>query len=116
MRCRIMWAYDIGLKCLPIYFYIFPFSKQAFNESLEFCNRSQSHERQNIKLTFSKLTWPCNSLQTSNSFARSDTGVVIDSEPHLSCTCKTNFLFAPLAVVITLAVPLFYRFALQQNR
>ena len=31
-------------------------------------------------------------------FARSDTGVVIDSEPHLSRMCKTSFLFAPLAV------------------
>ena len=26
------------------------------------------------------------------------TGVVIDSELHLSCTCKTSLLFAPLAV------------------
>ena len=40
---------------------------------------------------------PC-TLQTSNSFARSDTGVVIDSEPHLSGTCKTSLLSAPLAV------------------
>ena len=30
--------------------------------------------------------------------ARSDTGVVIDSDPHLSRTSKTRFLFAPLAV------------------
>ena len=57
----------------------------------------------------------CNALQTSNSFARCDIGVVIGSEPHLSCTCKTSFLFASLAVRVTLAVPLF-RFALQQNR
>ena len=27
-----------------------------------------------------------------------DTGVVIDSKPHLSFMCKTSFLFAPLAV------------------
>ena len=33
----------------------------------------------------------------STSFAICDTGVVIDSEPHLSCMCKTSFLFAPLA-------------------
>ena len=33
-------------------------------------------------------------------FAISDTGVVIDSEPHVSHTCKTNFLFAPLAVSV----------------
>ena len=30
-----------------------------------------------------KLTCPCNTLRTSHSFARSDSGVVIDSEPHL---------------------------------
>ena len=35
-------------------------------------------------------------LQTSNSFARCDTGVVIDGEPHPSRTCKTSFLFAPV--------------------
>ena len=39
-------------------------------------------------------------LRTSNSFARSDTGVVIDSKPHLSCTCKTSLLFAPLDVPV----------------
>ena len=33
-----------------------------------------------------------------NSLARSDTGVVIDSEPHPSHTCKASLLFAPLAV------------------
>ena len=33
-----------------------------------------------------------------NSFARSDTGVVIDSEPHQSHTSKTSLLFAPWAV------------------
>ena len=32
------------------------------------------------------------------SFARSDTGVVIDREPHPSRTCKASLLFAPLAV------------------
>ena len=35
-----------------------------------------------------------------NSFTRSDTGVVIDSEPQLSRTCKTSLLFAPLAVCV----------------
>ena len=35
-------------------------------------------------------------LRTSISFARSDTGVVIDSEPHLSRMWKTCLLFAPL--------------------
>ena len=27
-----------------------------------------------------------------------DTGHVIDSEPHLSCMCKTSILFAPLII------------------
>ena len=48
-------------------------------------------------------------------FPRSDTGVVIDSEPQPSRTCKTRLLFAPLAVVFKLAVPLF-QFTLQLNR
>ena len=39
---------------------------------------------------------PCNTLRTSISFARSDTGVMID----LSRTCKTSLLLAPLAVRI----------------
>ena len=30
--------------------------------------------------------------------SRNDTGAVIDIEPHLSRTCKTSLLFAPLAV------------------
>ena len=51
-----------------------------------------------ICLTAAKLTCPCNTLRTSNSFARSETGLLIDSEPHLSCPCKTSLLFAPLAV------------------
>ena len=41
---------------------------------------------------------PVQYASKSNSFARSDTDVVIDSEPHSSCTCKTSLLFAPLAV------------------
>ena len=48
--------------------------------------------------TAAKLTCPCNTFQTSNSFARSDTGVVIDSEPNQSCMSKRSLLFAPLAV------------------
>ena len=45
-----------------------------------------------------KLTYPCITLRTSKSFSRCDTGVVIDSEPHLSGMCKTSVLFTPLAV------------------
>ena len=44
--------------------------------------------------------------------ARSDTGVVIDSEPHMIRMCKTSLLFAPLHGC---PVPLF-RLTLQQNR
>ena len=41
---------------------------------------------------------PVQYASISNSYVRSDTGVVIDRESHLSRTCKTSFLFAPLAV------------------
>ena len=53
-----------------------------------------------INLKTAKLTCPCNTLPTLNSFARSDTGVVIDNEPHLCRMCKTSLLFAPLAVCV----------------
>ena len=33
---------------MSIQSYIFTFSKQAFNESLDFCNRSKPHELQQI--------------------------------------------------------------------
>ena len=41
-----------------------------------------------------------NTLRTSNSFARSVTHRVIDSDPHLSCMCKTSLVFAPLAFCV----------------
>ena len=41
---------------------------------------------------------PVQMFGTSNPFARNDTVVVTDSEPDLSCTCKTSFLFGPMAV------------------
>ena len=34
----------------------------------------------------------------ASAFTRSDTGVVIDSAPHLSGMCKTSLLFSPFAV------------------
>ena len=40
-------------------------------------------------LTAAKLL-VCNTLQTSNSFTRSDTAVVIDNGPHLIHVCKTS--------------------------
>ena len=51
-----------------------------------------------FRLTAAKLCCPCNTLRASNSFARSDTGVVIYSEPHPCRTCKSSLVFAPLAV------------------
>ena len=53
-----------------------------------------------ICLTAAKLTFQCNTPRTSNSFARSGTGVVIDSKPHMSRMCTKSFLFPPLAVRI----------------
>ena len=50
---------------------------------------------EDINMIDSLQVSPCNMLQTSNSFARSDTVVVVVSEPHLICTCKTSILFAP---------------------
>ena len=51
-----------------------------------------------IWLTAAKLTCSCNTLQTPNSFTRSDSCLVVDGEPHPSSTCKMSLLFAPLAV------------------
>ena len=60
-----------------------------------------------IWLTAAKLTCPCNTLGTLNSITRSETGVVIDSEPHLSRMCKTSLLFAPLAICVYTACSAF---------
>ena len=60
---------------------IFKFSKQALNLN----DSCQAH-------------LPVQYALNIDSFARSDTAVVIDSEPHLSRKCKASFLFAPLAV------------------
>ena len=54
-------------------------------------------------------------LRTSNSFARRDTSIVIDSELHLSRTCKTSLLFAPLAVRVHTGCSAF-PFTLRENR
>ena len=62
-----------------------------------------------------KVTCLCNTLGTSNSIARSDTGVVIDSEPHLSPTYKTS-LFAPVSAHVPAGCSAYLFFTLQQNR
>ena len=56
----------------------------------------------NLKIfaTVHSLIWLTTAKLTSNLFARCNTGVVIDSKPHLSGTYKTSFLFAPLAVCV----------------
>ena len=77
---------------------ILTFSKQTFNWTFRFLQPFITSLITHVWLTAVKLICPCNTLRTSNSFARSDTGVVIDSDPHLSRTCKTSLLFAPLAV------------------
>ena len=66
-------------------------------------------------LTAAKLTCRCNTLRTLNSFARSDTGVVLDSEPHPSHKCKQVSCLLHWLYVFKLAVPLF-RFTLRQSR
>ena len=85
--------------CQPyirFYWIIFTFSKQSFNEPYIYAT---IHNLLNYaNLIDSCQAHPCNALRTSNSLAKSDTSVVIDSEPHLSCTCKISLLFAPLAV------------------
>ena len=62
-----------------------------------------------IGLTTVKLTCPSNTLRTSNAFARGDTGVLIDSEPHPSCR-----LFAPLAVRVQAGCSAFPFYTLTQ--
>ena len=97
---------------MDIQTWIFTFWKQFFNEALDFFIASWITQ---IWLTAAKLTCPCNTFPTLNSFARSDTGVVIDSEPHLSRTCKTSLLFAPLAVRVQVGCSAF-DFTFRLNR
>ena len=92
------------------YLVIFTFSSKPLMNIYNFAT-----ELHNIWWTTAKLTCLCNSLQTSNLFARCDTGVVTDSEQHMSCTCKQASCLLDWLSVFTLAVPLF-RFALQKNR
>ena len=77
--------------------YIFTFSKQSFNESLDFAT---DHSLMNYTTLIDscQAQLPVQYALTSNSFSRNDTGIVIDYEPHLSCTCKASLLFVPLAV------------------
>ena len=90
-----------------IHLHIFTFSNQAFNESFFF---------------FATIHSLMNDINLIDSFRAhfpmqyaSNTGVVIESEPQLSRTCKPSFLFLHWLYVFKLAVSRF-RFTLQQNR
>ena len=69
------------------------FYKQAFNKSATVHNLMKD-----INMIDSCQAHMYCTLPTSNSVTRSDTGVLIDSEPHVIFTCKTRTLFAPLAM------------------
>ena len=47
-----------------------------------------------------KLIFLCNTIRTTNSFTRSEIGVVIDSKQYLIHMCKASLVFAPLAVCV----------------
>ena len=83
---------------LQVHERVFTFSKQAFKWTFRVLQLLIASWMKWIWLTAAKLTCLCNTLWKSNSFASSDAGVVIDSEPHLSRTCKTSLLYVPLAV------------------
>ena len=85
---------------------IFTFSKQSFNKSLDFCNRSLPH-------VLHKFDWQLpSSLARAIRFEyRTHSSDEIDSEPHLSRTCKTSLRLS----VFKLNVPLF-QFTLRLNR
>ena len=68
-----------------------------FHESLDFL---QPFMNDTNLIDSCQAHLPMKRTSNINSFARSDTGVVIDSEPHLSRTCKANLLFAPLVVCV----------------
>ena len=55
-----------------------------------------------VWLTAAKLTCPRNMLRTSNSFARSDTGIVVDSEPHPSRYDNMDIFKVRVSVCFTL--------------
>ena len=64
------------------------FSQEACYESLGFGNHNLMNYTNMTEAA--KLTCQCNTLRTLNSFARSDSHVVIDGEPQPSHTCKTR--------------------------
>ena len=97
-----------------VFCHILTFSKQEFNTSLDFSTVHSPMNDTNLIDSY-QVHLPVQYASNIEITARSDTGVVIDREPHPSRTCKTCLLFAPLAFVVTLAVAHF-RFTLRQNR
>ena len=74
---------------------IFTFLKQAYNESSDFSFATAHSLMKDINLIDScksHLPVQCASIIKCIR-ARRDTSGVIDSEPHLSRTCKTSFTF-----------------------
>ena len=77
----------VGSNKYIFYIYIF-----------DFCNCSKPHKLHIFDKQLPSSLARAIRFETSNSFARNDTGVVIDNETHLSRTCKSTPLFSPLAV------------------
>ena len=69
---------------------VFPFSRQALNESFDFCKSSKPHEHQKYNGQLIKLTYSCNMLLTSHSFTSNDNVVMIEGEPTPVHTCRTS--------------------------
>ena len=74
---------------ISVHMVIFSFSKQAFYESLDFVTVRIIMNDTNL-IDRCKAHLHMQHAWISNSFARSDTDVVIDSEPHPRWTCKTS--------------------------
>ena len=116
-ECQIVWT-QIRPDCLglilvqTINIYIF---KESHKWIFKILQPSIASWMTLIWLAAPKVTCPCKTLRTSNSFAKSDTGVVINSEPHLSRTCKQAYCLLNWMFVFTMAVPPF-SFTLLQNR
>ena len=70
------------------------FLSKPFNESLDFPIVHSLMNHINCLTAQCQVNLP---MQFASNI-RCDTSGVVDNEPHLSRTCKTSFLFVPLAV------------------
>ena len=128
-RHTLGWSWNLGKSLLNKYystvfsycFFVY-FFEASLSWTFRFLRPFIASWMTQIWLTAAKLTCPCNTLWSSNSFARSDTGVVIDSEPYPSrdwqwASSESHVQNKPLLhslSVFTLAVPRF-GFTLRQN-